>query len=186
MPRLFTACGLVLLLTVAVPGAARAQDPAGANDPSAGSPAGTVYQIPLDTARHDAAPRSNGGGGGAGSGSPLRSENGFGSSSQVPGATTGGGATPTAGTAGGASAPAGSGTNGASGSGTKSGGAGGGGSGSASTPSSSAQDSSTTREALIRAPDAHPSSTRTYLLLAAAVAVALALAAAGRLLARRR
>jgi hypothetical protein len=93
-------------------------------DPSASSPAGVIYQIPLDSARRDAAPvlpigsRHNGsGGGGAGGGagsgggssragggggsgqsaqvaegggtagnpSSIHSENGFGSSSQVPG-----------------------------------------------------------------------------------------------------
>ena len=97
-------------------------------DPSASSPAGVIYQIPLDSARRDAAPvlpvgsRKNGsGGGGAGGGtgsgggsnppdggggsgrgasasegggtagnpSSIHSENGFGSSSQVPGVSRG-------------------------------------------------------------------------------------------------
>jgi hypothetical protein len=73
--------------------------PAGAagqssSDPEATSPSGTIYQIPLDTARGEAAPRhapsgDGGGGGGSGSaqgGSNYRSENNFGSSSEVPGA----------------------------------------------------------------------------------------------------
>ena len=62
-------------------------------DPSAKSPAGVIYQIPLDNARRDAAPvlpvGSHGGpgSGGPGSGEPssIHSENGFGSASKVPG-----------------------------------------------------------------------------------------------------
>jgi hypothetical protein len=61
-------------------------------DPKADSPSGTIYQIPLDLARRDAAPRRGGRGGGPASGgsadpdgSPIRSENNFGSSSVVPG-----------------------------------------------------------------------------------------------------
>jgi hypothetical protein len=92
-------------------------------DPHASSPAGKVYEIPLETARRDAAPHrksstrdsggqtgqsgssgsggTGGGGGATGGGSPgggasggggelpqgsaIKSENGFGSSSQVPG-----------------------------------------------------------------------------------------------------
>jgi hypothetical protein len=82
--KLFLAAVLAL---AALPAAAQAQDP-GANDPEAGSPSGAIYEIPLDTARGDAAPRSGDGGAdpAAGSDSPLRSENGFGSSSEVPGA----------------------------------------------------------------------------------------------------
>jgi hypothetical protein len=76
-------------------------------DPPTGSPAGAVYQLPLEQGRSDAAPKGNGGAGanvggkpggsGAGaegesgggepgeSGSLYRSENNFGSSSRVPG-----------------------------------------------------------------------------------------------------
>jgi hypothetical protein len=62
-------------------------------DPSANSPAGVIYQIPLDNARRDAAPvlpvGSHGGPGSGVSGSSepssIHSENGFGSSSKVPG-----------------------------------------------------------------------------------------------------
>jgi hypothetical protein len=96
-----------------------AQDP---GDPSAGSPPGVVYQLPLDRGRGDAAPTRKGGqngsgggsgnqsGSGSGSGSSssgesdgadpsfYRSENNFGSSSRVPG--VGGGAGGTGGAAG--------------------------------------------------------------------------------------
>ena len=58
-------------------------------DPSAGSPAGVIYQIPLDNARRDAAPvlpvGSHGGPGSPGNPSSIHSENGFGSASSVPG-----------------------------------------------------------------------------------------------------
>jgi hypothetical protein len=82
-------------------------------DPHASSPAGAVYEIPLETARRDAAPHKKAsqqdgsgqsgqsGSGGAGGGTPgggasggggvlpqnsaIKSENGFGSSSHVPG-----------------------------------------------------------------------------------------------------
>jgi hypothetical protein len=74
-----------------------------ADDPVAGSPPRAVYQIPFESARSDAAPRKrseetapsagggnagggNDGSGGSSSGSVYRSENDFGSSSQVPGA----------------------------------------------------------------------------------------------------
>jgi hypothetical protein len=70
----------VLAITVA-PSLARAQAPR-ANDPDAGSPSGVIYAIPLDAARSDAAPRQGGSTRGL---SPIHSENGFGSSSQVPG-----------------------------------------------------------------------------------------------------
>lgn len=83
-----------------------------AGDPPSGSPAGAVYQLPLEQGRSDAAPKGTGGtgavppGGGEGgsgasgssgaeaseSGSLYRTENNFGSSSHVPGvASTGGG-----------------------------------------------------------------------------------------------
>ncbi len=75
---------------------AQAAAAAGSNavrtDPSAGSPAGVIYQIPLDNARRDAAPvlpvgshGGPGGGGSAGNPSSIHSENGFGSASSVPG-----------------------------------------------------------------------------------------------------
>lgn len=72
---------------LAFPPAASAQLP---SDPPADSPSGTVYEIPLDGARRDAAPRG-GGAGGSGTTGSIRSENNFGSSSQVPGAPVGGG-----------------------------------------------------------------------------------------------
>jgi hypothetical protein len=70
-------------------------------DPAAGSPPRAVYQIPLERGRSDAAPRKrsketapsagkgNDGSGGSSSGSVYRSENGFGSSSHVPGSAGG-------------------------------------------------------------------------------------------------
>jgi hypothetical protein len=85
---------------------ARAQDPV-SPDPTRGSPSGTIYEIPVDSGRHDAAPRSKGShgeqstgstttpasGGGASApeaqgDSPIHSDNGFGTSSVVPGATS--------------------------------------------------------------------------------------------------
>lgn len=67
---------------------AYAQDPA-SSDPLEGSPSGLQYELPVDGARKDAAPdrgarkqRQNGNGG---TDSPIRSDNGFGASSEVPG-----------------------------------------------------------------------------------------------------
>jgi hypothetical protein len=88
------------LATVALPIAqhASAAEAAGhvQTDPRASSPAGVIYQIPLDSARNSAAPVLSvgshdggrgvtGGSGGSGDPSSIHSENGFGSSSQVPG-----------------------------------------------------------------------------------------------------
>lgn len=64
------------------------------SDPSSGSPAGTVYELPVDKGRNDAAPGGKGGGGNGGgtesgplgNGSLYRSENNFGTSGRVPGA----------------------------------------------------------------------------------------------------
>ena len=79
---------LTLIIAVGAPSAgANAQPPA--SDPDADSPSGTIYQLPLDTARQDAVPPTSGqppaSGGGTPSGSAIRSENGFSSSSTVPG-----------------------------------------------------------------------------------------------------
>jgi hypothetical protein len=83
-----------------------AQTPSSPSDPPAGSPSGSIYQLPLEEGRQDAAPKGSGGtappgappggggndGGGSGSAgseeapSLYRSENNFGSSSEVPGA----------------------------------------------------------------------------------------------------
>jgi hypothetical protein len=76
-----------------------ASAPASSSDPPAGSPAGAVYELPLEQGRADAAPQGSGGtraigaetNGRAGTAesdeesSFYRSENNFGSSSQVPG-----------------------------------------------------------------------------------------------------
>jgi hypothetical protein len=76
-------------------------------DPPSGSPAGAVYELPLQQGRADAAPKGGGAGGPAAAGggeaaSVYRTENDFGSSSQVPGA-------PLAGSAGGAQGAGGAG-----------------------------------------------------------------------------
>src|SRR3954454_12328966 len=89
------AVGLVVLaLGLVSPAAAAAQS----GDPAEGSPSGVIYEIPLDHARQDAAPtrtrKTSTSSGTAAEGpqggtvSPIRSENGFGSSSTVPGAAT--------------------------------------------------------------------------------------------------
>jgi hypothetical protein len=88
-------------------------------DPPTGSPAGAVYELPLERGRSDGAPSFGGGGssggggaaGGAGSGeaaSLYRSENNFGSSSRVPGIATAGVGAAAAGAAAGAAGGAGS------------------------------------------------------------------------------
>jgi hypothetical protein len=74
------------------------------SDPEADSPSGVVYELPVDRARKDAAPQrdaaSSRSDGSESSGSPpgaggvtagaIRSENNFGTSSEVPGAPRGG------------------------------------------------------------------------------------------------
>jgi hypothetical protein len=69
--------------------AAAAGNNAVQTDPRASSPAGVIYQIPLDNARRDAAPvlhvGSHRGPGSPSSPSSIHSENGFGSASSVPG-----------------------------------------------------------------------------------------------------
>lgn len=71
-------------------------------DPPTGSPAGAVYELPLERGRSDGAPTLGGGGSGGdgtlGGGQPgeatslYRSENNFGSSSRVPGIAAAGAA----------------------------------------------------------------------------------------------
>jgi hypothetical protein len=179
MRRVLFSLAAVTAAAALAPSTALAQS----NDPSVGSPSGTIYEIPLDSARNDAAPRTRGGGsspsptGGQGAGagssasSPIHSDNGFGSSSQVPGASGGGG---------------GSGSNGTGGGGGGGGGAGTSGKGSAG--ADSARVPQTASEALISptAQAAAPSSTRAYILLGLAALVAVALGIASRLAARRR
>ena len=103
------AISAALAIAIAYPASpALAQDPEVHTDPDRGSPAGTLYEIPLERGRGDAAPLS----GGAGTpsappavapASPIRSENGFGSSSQVPGTSPGEGGASASGTSGGGS-----------------------------------------------------------------------------------
>jgi hypothetical protein len=96
-PTLVVGLGLML-----APAPAAAQD-AAPNDPKAGTPSGTVYEIPFEAGRNDAAPRrrpsdpgaaevdTSGGSSPTGGSTPIRSsDNGFGSSSVVPGASSGG------------------------------------------------------------------------------------------------
>jgi hypothetical protein len=73
---------VAVVVAGAAAAAAQAQDPR--NDPAVGSPAGVVYEIPLEAARRDAAPSTRGSRSDTVA-SPIRSENHFGSSSQVPG-----------------------------------------------------------------------------------------------------
>jgi hypothetical protein len=62
------------------------------SDPNPGSPPRAVYELPLDIARKDAAPRPKGSGKESDSSSSgFRSENNFGSSAIVPGDPRGGG-----------------------------------------------------------------------------------------------
>ena len=84
---LIAGVGLAAALVCSTP--ALAQD--AGQDPSPGSPGGTVYEIPLDQGRGDAAPRGGGGDGTASgpsapSTSSIRSsDNGAGSTAVVPG-----------------------------------------------------------------------------------------------------
>jgi hypothetical protein len=93
------------LVVLWAPASAPAQQPE-ATDPTPGSPSGTIYHLPVDTGRSDAAPHPVGKGGkdGGTSGSTTssddegtpgalyRSNNNFGTSSQVPGVASGGAA----------------------------------------------------------------------------------------------
>jgi hypothetical protein len=70
---LFGAVAITLSLSAAGPSAARAQTDAPQVDPN--SPAGTEYELPLDRARQEAAPRAGGGSGGGDTGAaPLFGE----------------------------------------------------------------------------------------------------------------
>jgi hypothetical protein len=184
----------VAMLATAVTAPAPAVGQSG--DPEQGSPSGVIYEIPLDNARRDAAPKGgagsgkNGGGqsggqaGGSNGGgsdssgvrtangtiSPIRSENGFGSSSTVPGVI--------------AAALVGKSKKhgGKSGSGSGKGGNSGGGSGTP-TMTSPAESLGAPKAATVTPT---PSKSRAYLLLALAVAVAAGIGVAGRFVARRR
>lgn len=190
---------------VLLPAAAQAQDPAD-NDPSADSPAGSVYEIPLERARRDAAPGGGGGrGSDEGSESPIRSENGFGSSSTVPagapaGGTAGGDGDGTGTTGdpvpGGSGGASGDGADGAAAGGGTTGGGGGSDDGSSSgggaggTPGGGGPGAPrSTAEGLI-SPNAattpEPSSTRAYLLVGLGVLLAVALGVAARRAVRQR
>jgi hypothetical protein len=94
MVQYATAAIAALLLLPVGASAQGSQSPA--SDPEADSPSGVVYELPLEKGRKDAAPRNSArrkateerGGSvrsGGSNSSPIRSENRFGSSSQVPG-----------------------------------------------------------------------------------------------------
>ena len=87
--------GVLIVVVALLPAASVAQAPP-RTDPSGDSPSGTVYDIPFEDAREDGAPREpkQPSDDGAGTSSPrsstdssIKTENGFGSSSAVPGAT---------------------------------------------------------------------------------------------------
>ena len=84
-----------------------------ATDPSAGTPAGVVYSIPLDSARQDASPHGHGGSGAGGGGGPSSGSGGGGGivGGGGSGGSSGGGtgATGGGGSAGGGSAGSGAG-----------------------------------------------------------------------------
>ena len=179
--------GLTTLLVALVPAASPAVAQTG--DPAAGSPSGVIYEIPLDNARLDAAPRRRGGNGGGSGGdgsgdgqgtagsesqggtvSPIRSENGFGSSSTVPGA------------AGIAAKKA------ASGNDARASGTGGDGTGAQGSGGSSGNTAAGSAEGIRDAGSASitPSRSRAYVLLLLALVLAAGLGIAGRYVARRR
>jgi hypothetical protein len=177
------ASGLVAAVVLAAGTTAVAHGQTPNNDPEAGSPSGVIYEIPLDAARRDAAPRgsvadgpsavtTSGSSTTTATGSPaspsasiassLHSENGFGSSAQVPGLV--------------ADRNAGSST---------------------AKPGERDRRDATQREAGRRdavrealippsATTAKPSSARAYLLLGLAVTIALGVGVAARLAARGR
>jgi type II secretory pathway pseudopilin PulG len=156
-------CGLAvigLVLALTAPSAIAQSD--ATIDPDQASPAGTQYKLPLDAARGDAAPRSprepaSRSGAAPADQSAIHSENGFGSSAQVPGvgdgAPRGSGQRPTPAKT---DAPAASG-------GQADGNAG------------------VAAAGLVRSPTADPSGLRVYGLLALGVALAVGVAVAGRL-----
>jgi hypothetical protein len=193
-------CIAILLsgLAMAVPAGAGAQS----NDPEAGSPSGTIYEIPLDDARKDAAPRHGGSHGGTASGgsaSPIHSDNGFGSSSTVPGtsgtttASTQSAQSQSSGGAGGSGGSGGSGSNGSgsrggSGAGGSGGSQGGGKSHTSKKPKASANESQIPVAGVVReaAAGGSPSLWRSGLLVLLGILVAAGLATAARVASRRR
>jgi hypothetical protein len=78
-----TGVALLSVLASASGSAADKQPAAGRTDPHANSPAGVIYQIPLDSGRRDAAPAAPAGGTGSGGGGTP--------SGSTPGAATGSG-----------------------------------------------------------------------------------------------
>ena len=184
-----TKAATLIVGTLALIGAgpAYAQQDPGANDPSGSSPSGAIYQLPVDSGRNDAAPRSPSGGasGGAGSGgagtgagtgtgtgttiSAIRSSNGFGTSPDVPGTQP-------------ASKGAGSKGGGTSARSSKSGGSG---KGSGTTPPPGEAQIPATGIVKQSVGDGSASLSRSLLLIALGILVAAGLAAGVRLASRR-
>ena len=169
----------MLAIALVAPGSAAAQS----GDPAEGSPSGVIYEIPLDNARQDAAPtRKTGRGSGGDQGSrvadtqdgtvsAIRSENGFGSSSTVPGAATVAKPRAKSGGTGGDGGTSGSRANGTGAQTSHSG----------STSAAAAESLGAPRTATVT-----PSKSRAYVLLLLALIVAAGLGLAGRYVARRR
>ena len=175
--RFLGIASLLSLILALAPAGAAAQSHAAPSDPDADSPSGVVYELPLDQARKDAAPRKgNGKKGSSGNGSSgqgsdparsdtaIRSENNFGSSSQVPGVS------------GGSSDGTGSGDDDSGGAG----GSGSNGSGSGGTGSGSAPDRITPEELAARAtansvPTSGPSDSVVFPLVASLLVVGAAI-----------
>ncbi len=189
------AAPVALLFSASAPAVGHGQS----TDPARGSPPGVIYEIPLDNARRDAAPsahrrasggRSRNGAPGAGGSttqgtsvpasaaggvtpSSIHSENGFGSSSTVPGVSAGGNGSQSKDRRSGAGAGA-------------AGGSSGGGSGSAGGNASQADHASAERLIAPGTAAVTPSKSRAYLLLLLALAGAVAIGLAGRYMSRNR
>jgi hypothetical protein len=146
---------LLLLGLLAHPAAAYAAP----GDPAPGSPSGAIYELPFEQGRSDAAPKGGAGAAG-GEGSHYRSENNFGSSSQVPGSPAAG----DAGTADANGVDGGPNDAGAGGPNSNSGGGGGGG---------AASEGSTANAGIEVADTGNTSPAATFALLAAIGAVAV-------------
>jgi hypothetical protein len=180
---------LRLLALVCAALLAPASASAQSNDPAAGSPSGSIYEIPLEGARSDAAPGGSRRGEGS---SPIRSENGFGSSPAVPGAPETGAGDAAGAAAGGSSdvEPAGGGTGGDASSGGSGGTSGAGSEDAAGTApaESDVPEGRQTRDsgAVVRqAAGTSPSVPRALLLVGLGLLVAAGLAAGIRLADRR-
>lgn len=192
--RFFGIALLLSLILALAPSGAAAQSHAAPSDPEADSPSGAVYELPLDRARKDAAPRRGGrgssgnGSNGQGSGgdpaqsdTSIRSENNFGSSSKVPGVSSGQGAGSDDDGESGAGSGGSGGSNGSGGSGSGGDGSGDGSSGSDDPLAQSRAEELATRATGNTATTGGPSNGVVIPLVAALLAVGAAIGiAAGR------